>query len=108
MRPKIRDDLIQMAKLYRMTDSLTVLGGGNTAFAVAANLSLGGASVTLCELPSFESAIEPIRSSRRISLAGVGNSGTAKLHHVTTDFAESLAKNELVLLIIPAPRMFLD
>ena len=33
------------------THSLTVLGGGNTAFATAAKLTLDGASVTLCELP---------------------------------------------------------
>jgi len=84
------------------TASLTVLGGGNTAFAVAANLSLAGASVTLCELPEFESTIEPIRQSRCITLAGVANSGTAKVHQVTTGVPESLAENELVLLIVPA------
>ena len=83
-------------------ESLTVLGGGNTAFAVAAKLTLEGASVTLCELPEFEDAVEPIRESRRIALDGVGGRGDTTLHRVTTDFADGLAENELVLLIIPA------
>jgi len=82
--------------------SLTILGGGNTAFSVAANLTLSGVSVTLCELPSFEHMIEPIVASRQIELAGVAQQGTARVDHVTTDFAKALADNELVLLIVPA------
>ena len=85
-----------------MSRSLTVLGGGNTAFSVAANLTLSGTSVTLCELPSFEHMIEPIAASREIELAGVAQQGTARVEHVTTDFSKALAENELVLLIIPA------
>ena len=83
-------------------ESLTVLGGGNTAFAVAANLTLAGASVTLCELTSFESMIRPIQSSREIELGGVAHRGTARLVGATTDFSEALSDNELVLLIVPA------
>lgn len=82
--------------------ALTVLGGGNTAFAVAANLSLGGAAVTLCELPGFEPAIDPIRESRQIELEGVAHTGVAEIASVTTDFSEGLADNELILLIVPA------
>lgn len=82
--------------------SLTVLGGGNTAFAVAANLSLGGCQVTLCELPAFQHMVEPIAASRQITLDGVARRGTTRLHNVTTDFAAALADNDLVLLIVPA------
>jgi opine dehydrogenase len=82
--------------------SLTILGGGNTAFAVAANLSLAGYAVTLCEHPAFRSAIAPIQSSKQIELGGVAFRETARLHAVTTDFAEALAKNDIVLLIVPA------
>lgn len=81
---------------------MTVLGGGNTAFSVAAKLTLDGASVTLCELPEFEESIDPIRKSREITLDGVGGKGRAVLRCVTTDFGEALAENELVLLIVPA------
>jgi len=79
-----------------------VLGGGNTAFSVAANLTLAGASVTLGELPSFRQSVEPVLASHEIELDGVAHRGIAKLHHVTTDLAEALAENELVLLIVPA------
>lgn len=84
------------------TEKITILGGGNTAFAVAAKLSLDGASVTLCELPDFSETIEPVRESRSISLSGVAGQGVATVRHVTTDFAEGLADVELVLLIVPA------
>ena len=85
-----------------MPGSVTVLGGGNTAFAVAAKLALEGTSVTLCELPTFEKSIEPIRDSRTIVLDGVGGRGKAVLHEVTTDFRLALAENEIALLIVPA------
>jgi opine dehydrogenase len=82
--------------------SLTILGGGNTAFSVAANLTLAGCRVTLCEIPSFRHTVEPIQDTRQITLDGVARRGVARLHKVTTDFAEGLAENDLVLLIIPA------
>ena len=82
--------------------AVTILGGGNTAFAAAANLTLAGATVTLCELPAFGPMVEPIRTTRQITLDGVARRGSARLHRVTTDFAEALAENELVLLIVPA------
>ena len=85
-----------------MSGSLTVLGGGNTAFAVAANLTLAGADVTLCELPEFEQMVAPIREDRQITLEGVARQGVAKIKHVTTDFAAALRENELNLLIVPS------
>ena len=85
-----------------MSGSLTVLGGGNTAFAVAANLTLAGADVTLCELPEFEQMVAPIQEDRQITLEGVARQGVAKIKHVTTDFAAALRENELNLLIVPS------
>src|SRR5262245_46787254 len=82
--------------------SLTILGGGNTAFAVAANLALADHQVTLVELPAFASMIDPIRESRQITLDGVARHGPAQLHQVTTHFADVLGHNELILLIVPA------
>lgn len=82
--------------------SLTILGGGNTAFAVAANLTLAGFEVTLCEIPSFKHTIQPILGHRLIALEGVAHRDTARIHLVTSDFSEALAANELVLLIVPA------
>lgn len=84
------------------TESLTILGGGNTAFSTAANLSLAGAEVTLCEVPEFSWTVEPILESRQISLAGVAHEGNPRIDVVTTDFSTALAENELILLIVPA------
>lgn len=84
-----------------MTTALTILGGGNTAFAVAANLSLRGYAVTLYELPAFAQTLRPLQESRTIHLAGVAESGAALIHQVTTDIAVAL-QNELLLLIVPA------
>ena len=85
-----------------MPRSVTILGGGNTAFATAAKLALEGTSVTLCELPEFSESIQPIRDTRRITLDGVGGRGDAVIHCVTTDFGRALAENEVALLIVPA------
>lgn len=84
------------------TGSLTVLGGGNTAFSVAAKLQLDGAAVTLCEIPSFSHMVEPILETRQVQLDGVAGQDIATLECVTTNFSVGLAKNELNLLIIPA------
>jgi opine dehydrogenase len=82
--------------------SLTILGGGNTAFAVAANLSLAGFQVTLCDLPAFRHTVQPLLGSREIALDGVAYRDTARIQVVTTDLAEALAENAMILLIVPA------
>ena len=82
--------------------SVTVLGGGNTAFSVAANLSLDGWQVTLGEIPSFAHAVEPVLANHTIRLDGMAHRGEARIEHITTNLADALAANDLVLLIVPA------
>ncbi|MBM4438442.1 MAG: NAD/NADP octopine/nopaline dehydrogenase family protein [Actinobacteria bacterium] len=82
--------------------SVTVLGAGNTGFAVAANLALAGWRVTLGELPEFTRAIEPIQAARTIQLAGVARSGAATLHAVTADVGAAVTASDTLLLIVPA------
>jgi opine dehydrogenase len=81
--------------------SLTILGGGNTAFAVAANLALRGFEITLCEHPDFAWTLDPIRASSAIKLVGVAEQGAGKIARLTTD-ARIGCENELLLLIVPA------
>ena len=81
---------------------ITVLGGGNTAFSVAARLTLDGHRITLCEIPSFEASIDTIRADRSIRLEGTGGEGTAVLHEVTTDIEQAVGGASLILLIVPA------
>ena len=82
-------------------NSLTILGGGNTAFAVAANLALRGVAVTLCEHPDYAWTLESIQPDGEIQLAGVAENGTAQIHHLASSAAEAL-QNDLLILIVPA------
>ena len=54
-----------------MSEHITILGGGNTAFATAANLTLKGFAITLCELPEFGHTLDPVRDQGVIHLVGV-------------------------------------
>lgn len=83
-----------------MTQAVTILGGGNTAFAVAANLALRGFAITLYEHPAFASALEPLRHNQTIRLVGVAEQGAAKV--AVTDKIEDALANDLLLLIVPA------
>lgn len=83
-------------------NSLTILGGGNTAFAVAANLTLRGFEITLCEIPSFASTLDPIHETQSVQLDGVAERGKARIAQVMTDIPQALSQNQLVLLIVPA------
>lgn len=82
--------------------TVTVLGGGNTAFAVAANLSLKGFEITLYEIPEFRESLDPIADDGIIQLLGAGGQGPTRIHRVTTDIEEALESPDLVLLIVPA------
>ena len=81
--------------------SVTVLGGGNTAFAAAARLTLRGFPVTLYEIPAFQDTLDPVKKSGVIRLLGVAEQGTAQVR-CTTDIEEALGASDLVLLIVPA------
>ena len=82
--------------------SVTVLGGGNTAFSVAANLTLRGFEITLYELPEFEDSLAPVNDSSTINLVGVAEQGAARIHRITTDIEVALDASDLALLIVPA------
>ena len=85
-----------------MTTDVTVLGAGNTGFAVAANLTLAGHSVTLAELPDFPEAIAPVRDSRTIDLLGVAHTGLAEIADITDDVAAAAAASDTLMVIVPA------
>ena len=82
--------------------SVTILGGGNTAFSTAASLTLRGFEVTLFEIEGFEASLDPVRESSIIHLLGECGQGPARIRCLTTDIEEALAASELVLLIVPA------
>ncbi len=83
-----------------------VLGGGNGAFASAADLSLKGFSVSLFELPEFASGISAAREKGGIDLAARGTkavqTGFARLECITSDPAEVVPHADILLLVTPA------
>ncbi|MGH2532229.1 MAG: NAD/NADP octopine/nopaline dehydrogenase family protein [Thermomicrobiales bacterium] len=81
---------------------LTILGGGNTAFSLAAHLALGGHDVLLWEHPAFAHAVEPIQERGVIYLEGEGKTGAARVAGVTTDPAEALAWSETLICSVPS------
>lgn len=87
-------------------ETIAVFGGGNGAFIHAANLSLKGFKVNLCEIKGLEKNIEDIKKSRTIKLVTKSNpgfnGGTAKLNLVTSDPSEALKDAQVVFIIVPA------
>jgi opine dehydrogenase len=81
---------------------VTVLGGGNTAFSLAANLALAGHEVLLWEHPDFAPTIAPLRDTLTIYLDGTARTGAAHLAAVTTDPAEALAWSETLVCSVPS------
>jgi opine dehydrogenase len=86
--------------------SIAVLGGGNGAFAAAADLSLRGHDVRLLEVPELQQSIAPVLEAGGILLenakiAEIG-SGNARIALVTTDPKAALGGAELVLYLVPA------
>lgn len=85
---------------------IAVLGGGNGAFAAAADLRLRGFAVHLLEVPELAENIGPVRDRGGIELVSAKvpgiRSGFASLDVVTEDPEEALDEAEIVLYIVPA------
>jgi opine dehydrogenase len=85
-----------------MNKRVTVLGGGNTAFSIAAKLSLDGYEVLLWEHPAFAWTIEPLRERLTIHLEGTSVTGAAKLAGVTTDARQAAAWSDWLVCSVPS------
>ncbi|MED5409973.1 MAG: NAD/NADP octopine/nopaline dehydrogenase family protein [Chloroflexota bacterium] len=81
---------------------VTILGGGNTAFSVAARLSHMGNDICLLEHPDFAESISNISATKTIILEGVLETGPASIEKITLDPSEALEFSDLLLLIVPA------
>jgi len=85
-----------------MVDTVAVLGGGHGAHAVAADLSLAGFKVSLCEHPRFRETFKPTLERGEVEILGKAREGVAKLHRVTTDFKEAVEDAEVIILVVPS------
>jgi opine dehydrogenase len=82
---------------------VAILGGGNGAHAMAADLTLKGLEVTICEAPEFEEAFRTTLERQSIQLVDPwGEEKEVKVHKATTDFEEALTGAEYIMMAIPA------
>jgi len=81
---------------------VSVLGGGNTAFSIAANLALAGHEVLIWEHPDFAHTLEPIRQNLTIELKGAAQTGRARLAGVTSDAGDALSWADVLVCSVPS------
>ncbi|MFP3975399.1 MAG: NAD/NADP octopine/nopaline dehydrogenase family protein [Dehalococcoidia bacterium] len=88
-----------MAKMERVA----VLGGGNGAHAMAADLALKGVEVNICEAPEFKEGFRTTLESRKIKLLDMwANEKIVELNKATTDFSEAIKGVSYIMLPVPA------
>jgi opine dehydrogenase len=86
-----------------MKSKIAVLGGGHGAHAMAADLSLKGYEVNLCEAPEFEEGFHATLARQAVDLIDPsGERHSAKLGLATTDFQVALRDVEYIMMNVPA------
>lgn len=86
-----------------MKAKIAVLGGGHGAHAMAADLSLKGYKVNLCEAPEFEEGFHATLARQAVNLIDPwGKRHSAKLGLATTDFQAALRDVDYIMMNVPA------
>lgn len=80
---------------------VAVLGGGNGAHTIAADLTLKGLSVNMFEMEQFASSMQKVFDTGEIEMTGVAGRGKAKLNLVTTDLAAAIRDVEVIFIPLP-------
>lgn len=80
---------------------VAVLGGGNGAHTIAADLTLKGLSVNMFEMEQFASSMQKVFDTGEIEMTGVAGQGKAKLNLVTTDLAAAIRDVEVIFIPLP-------
>ena len=80
---------------------IAVLGGGNGAHMMAADMKLRGHDVRLFEMPQFKSNIQKLFDTKTIDVVGTLK-GKAVLDVVTDNIEEAVIGADYVLLVTPA------
>jgi opine dehydrogenase len=84
------------------TEAITILGGGNGAFAAAVDLTLKGFCVNLCEPFLNGENIRAFREDRGLDYVGILGSGSVTLNMVTTSVKDALEGTKFVIVICPS------
>ena len=99
--------IIQNWGVY-MKMKIAVLGGGNGAHAMAADLSCGGFEVRMCEMPEFRQNIEQLmKQNNEIEISGHASAWrddtrVIRVSKVTTDVKEAIEDADLINVVVPA------
>jgi opine dehydrogenase len=81
---------------------IAVLGGGNGAHAMAADLTIAGFEVNLFEVPEFRENIEAVIKRGEIEITGVARNGIAKIKKATTNMREAVEGVDVINIVTPA------
>jgi opine dehydrogenase len=80
---------------------VAILGGGNGAHAMAADLCARGRTVRLYEMPQFREKIQKLFETRRVEALGLIN-GVFELDRVTDNIGEAIEGAKFIIVITPA------
>lgn len=83
-------------------ERIAVLGGGNGAHAMAAELSLKGYKVNMYELPLFKEKFKETLKRKAIEIYGDCVEGLAELNKVTVDIKEAIEEAQLIMIAVPS------
>jgi opine dehydrogenase len=80
---------------------VAILGGGNAAHAIAADLTLKGLTVNMFEMEKFADSMRSVFETREIEMSGVAGSGKARLNLVTSDIQAAVEDVEVIFIPLP-------
>lgn len=82
---------------------IAVLGGGNGAHTMAADLALKGFEVRICEAPEYEAEFRTTLEQQGVTLFDIlGEKKFVKFERATTDFREAVTGVDYIMLVVPA------
>jgi opine dehydrogenase len=82
-------------------EPIAVLGGGNIAHAMAADLTLAGHDVYMFESPAFREKFRSTLESGEIEIVGVGRQGIAKIRKISVNIEEVIGDVKLINVCVP-------
>jgi opine dehydrogenase len=90
---------------------IAVLGGGSGAHAMAADLTVKGFAVNICEAPEFQDSFATTLKRQAITWTDTwGEEKTATLNKATMDFEEAIRNVKYIMMVLPGfgHRRFFD
>lgn len=84
-----------------MSKTIAVLGGGNGAHMMSADMKLRGHEVRMYEMPQFAGKVSQLLETRTVKVTGIMDE-EVELDKVTTDIDEAIEGADYILVVTPA------